>query len=208
MNFLKVFFAIIISYFIGSILTGDIVAYLKKVNVRAHGSGNIGATNVYRSMGAFYGGLVLAGDTIKGIIAVLFGNMLGEAFGLDLAVLAGMFVIAGHNWSAYARFKGGKGIATSLGVVIGLTPLTVLLLVPVWFGIFIFTRYVSLASISAVITYPVWVFLFYPGDNSKLVFAVLLAIIAIYRHKDNIARLCRGEEIRISFQKRKDADEK
>ncbi|HYH04457.1 MAG TPA: glycerol-3-phosphate acyltransferase, partial [Bacillota bacterium] len=151
---------------------------------------------------------VLLGDAVKGIIAVLFGNMLGKAFGLDLAVMAGIFAIAGHNWSAFARFKGGKGIATSLGVVIGLTPLTVLILIPVWVGFFVFTRYVSLASIIAVATYPVAVFFLYAGDISKLTFAVLLAILAIYRHKDNIVRLHRGEESRISFQKRKDADEK
>ncbi|HEY8462823.1 MAG TPA: glycerol-3-phosphate 1-O-acyltransferase PlsY [Bacillota bacterium] len=206
METLKVIAAIIISFLIGSILTGDIVAYLKKVNVRAQGSGNIGATNVYRSLGAFYGALVLAGDTLKGIIAVLIGGLLGNAYGLDLAVVAGIMSIAGHNWSVFAGFKGGKGISTSFGVAIGLTPLTLIILVPIWLVLFLLTRYVSLASITAVIVYPLTVFLLYSGDLQKLIFAILLAILAVYRHQANIGRLVHGEENKISFRKRKDAE--
>lgn len=206
MEVLRLVAVIIISYFIGSILTGDIVAGLKKVNVRAHGSGNVGATNVFRSMGALYGALVLVGDAAKGIIAVLIGGMFGKAYGMELAILAGIIAIVGHNWSIFARFKGGKGIATSLGVAIGLTPLTLIILFPVWLGFFLFTRYVSLASIIAVTIYPVGVFFFYPGELQKLVFAVVLAILGIYRHQANIGRLWRGEENKISFKKRKDAD--
>jgi acyl phosphate:glycerol-3-phosphate acyltransferase len=204
---LKIICAIIISYILGSVLSGDIVAKLKKVNVRASGSGNIGATNVYRSMGALYGALVLIGDAVKGILAVLLGIFLGQAYGLDLGVVAGIFVIVGHNWSIFANFHGGKGIATSLGVVIALTPLTLFVLFPAWFGMWLVFRYVSLASIIAVIAYPVSVFWMYPGDLPKLIFAVVLALTAVYRHKENIGRIVRGEESKFSFKKRKDANE-
>jgi glycerol-3-phosphate acyltransferase PlsY len=205
----KITGVILFSYLIGSILNGDIVAWLKKVNVRAQGSGNIGATNVCRSMGAFYGSLVLAGDALKGIIAVILGNLLGEAYGIDLGVLAGIFVIAGHNWSFLARFQGGKGIATSLGVAIALSPLTLIILIPVWLGLLLLYRYVSLASIIAVVLYPLTVFFLYRGAVQKLLFAIILAILAIYRHKANIYRLVRGEEARFSLKKEgKDANKR
>jgi glycerol-3-phosphate acyltransferase PlsY len=198
---LKIAGVIICSYLIGSVLSGDIVAWFKKVNVRAQGSGNIGATNVCRSLGAFYGSLVLVGDALKGIIAVIFGNLLGEAYGVDLGVLAGIMVITGHNWSFWAKFKGGKGISTSLGVAIALTPWTLIILLPVWLGLFLLSGFVSLASIVAVAVYPVGVFFLYHGALQKLLFAMILAILAIYRHKANIYRLIRGEENRFTLKK-------
>jgi glycerol-3-phosphate acyltransferase PlsY len=113
---LKVFIVLLFSYLIGSLLLGDLISRLKKIDLRHSGSGNVGATNVFRSMGAFYGTIVLAGDTLKGVAAVLLGNLLGKYHGFDLAILTGLLAIVGHNWSIFARFRGGKGIATSLGV--------------------------------------------------------------------------------------------
>jgi glycerol-3-phosphate acyltransferase PlsY len=198
----------LVSYLIGSILTGDIVSGLKRIDIRAQGSGNVGATNVFRSMGAFYGSLVLIGDVLKGILAVVCANLAGKVNGFDLAVLAGVCAIAGHNWSVFANFKGGKGIATSLGVVIALTPMSLLVILPLWLGLFLITRYVSLASILAAIAYPVSANFFYPDDPFKLFFAVIIGVLAVYRHKPNIVRLVKGEEHKISFSKRKDAAEK
>jgi glycerol-3-phosphate acyltransferase PlsY len=198
----------LVSYLIGSILTGDIVSGLKRIDIRAQGSGNVGATNVFRSMGAFYGSLVLIGDVLKGILAVVCANLAGKVNGFDLAVLAGVCAIAGHNWSVFANFKGGKGIATSLGVVIALTPMSLLVILPLWLCLFLITRYVSLASILAAIAYPVSAYFFYPDDPFKLFFAVIIGVLAVYRHKPNIVRLVKGEEHKISFSKRKDAAEK
>jgi glycerol-3-phosphate acyltransferase PlsY len=206
---IKITSVIIFSYLIGSILSGDIVAWFKKVNVRAQGSGNIGATNVCRSLGFFYGSLVLVGDVLKGIIAVIFGNILGEAYGIDLGVLAGIMVIVGHNWSFLAQFQGGKGVATSLGAAIALSPLTLIILLPVWFGLFLLSGFVSLASIVAVAVYPLAVFFLYRSASQKLLFAIILAILVIYRHKANIYRLIRGEEHRFSLKKEgKDANKR
>jgi glycerol-3-phosphate acyltransferase PlsY len=199
---LKIVGVLIFSYLIGSILSGEIVARCKKVDVRAQGSGNIGATNVCRSLGFFYGSLVLAGDILKGVIAVIFGNLLGEPYGIDLGVLAGILVIAGHNWSFLAGFQGGKGIATSLGVAIALTPLTLIILIPVWLVLFLLSGFVSLASIVAVALYPLTVLFLYSGSLQKLLFAIILTLLAIYRHKSNIRRLLRKEENRFFIFKK------
>jgi glycerol-3-phosphate acyltransferase PlsY len=208
LELLKIGSVMLFSYLIGSILTGDIVSGLKRINIRAQGSGNVGATNVFRSMGAFYGGLVLIGDALKGILAVLLANLAGKINGFDLAVLAGVCAITGHNWSVFAKFKGGKGIATSLGVVIALTPMSLLVILPLWLCLFIISRYVSLASILAAIAYPISAYFFYPADPYKLLFAVIIGILAVYRHKSNIVRLVKGEEHKILFSKRKDATKK
>jgi glycerol-3-phosphate acyltransferase PlsY len=208
LELLKIAGVIVISYLIGSILTGDIVASLKRVNIRAQGSGNVGATNVFRNMGAFYGALVLVGDALKGILAVLIANWVGKVNGFDPAVLAGICAIAGHNWSLFAKFKGGKGIATSLGVVIALTPMALVVLLPIWLGLFLITRYVSLASILAALVYPVSTYFFYPDDLFKLLFSSIIGVLAVYRHKSNIVRLIKGEEHKITFSKRKDATKK
>lgn len=205
MNYLKLVLTIFLGYLIGSILTGEIVAKIKKVNIRSQGSGNVGATNVYRSMGSVFGALVLIGDTLKGVLAVYIGRLLGEVFGIDLASLAGIFVIAGHNWSVFAHFKGGKGIATSLGVIIGLTPVSLLAALPVWIGIFLLSGYVSLASVVAAVSYPISVIFLYPNDLNKLLLALILASFAVYRHHSNLKRLFHGEENRILYnsQRRK-----
>jgi len=203
---IKVLSVIVLSIVIGSILTGDIVARLKRINLRSQGSGNVGATNVFRSMGSLYGAIVLVGDALKGVIAVLLGRCFGEAFGIDLAVLSGLAVIIGHNWSIFAGFKGGKGIATSLGVIIALTPMSLLIVLPVWLLFFFVSGYVSLASIGAAVAYPISVFTFYSGNYYKCALALLLGILAIYRHRENIKRLLKGCENRILYKNRRSAE--
>lgn len=198
---------LILSYLIGSITTGDIVAYFKKVDVRGLGSGSIGATNVFRAMGWPFAAIVLMGDALKGIIAVILGGkLIGNIGGFDFAILSGIAAIVGHNWPIYTRFRGGKGIATSLGVIIGLTSKSLLIILPVWIISFVVTGFVSLASILAAISYPLSVFISYNGDYYKLVFAVAIAILAVYRHKSNLQRLFQGKEHRILYNKRKGAD--
>lgn len=206
MDLYKLLTVIVVSIVIGSILTGDIVARLKRINLRNEGSGNVGATNAFRSMGSLYGAIVLLGDVLKGIVAVLIGRYFGEAFGIDLAALSGLMVIVGHNWSIFAGFKGGKGIATSLGVIIALTPLSLLVVLPAWLIFFFGFGYVSLASIVAAIAYPVSVIFFYAGNYYKCGLSLLLAILAIYRHRGNISRLIHGCENRILYKDKRSAE--
>jgi glycerol-3-phosphate acyltransferase PlsY len=193
------------SYLIGSIVTSDIVTWFKKEDLRSQGSGNVGATNAFRVMGSFYGIVVLLGDILKGVVVVLLGRLFNPFPNFDLAIIAGILAIAGHNWPIYSGFKGGKGIATSLGVVIALTPLSLLVIIPIWLIIFIIFGYVSLASVLTAIAYPIAVYLYYPHDIYKLLFALIIAILATYRHKSNLVRLLHGEEHRILYQKRKGA---
>lgn len=195
---------LIASYLIGSITTGDIMARIKKVDLRGQGSGNVGATNVFRTMGSTSGAIVLAGDALKGVMAVLLGNMVGVYHGFDISVLTGILAIIGHNWPIFANFKGGKGIAVTLGVVIALTPIILIVLIPVWAVVFVCFGYVSLASIVTVLCYPGVVYWFFPNDIYKIIFAIIIAIMAIYRHKTNIRRLIKGEEHKILYQKKKE----
>jgi glycerol-3-phosphate acyltransferase PlsY len=202
MDWLKIALILLVSYFLGTLTSGDIVAKFKKVDLRSQGSGNIGATNVFRVMGSFYGALVLISDCLKGVIAVLLGNLLGNWHGFDPSILTGTLAIIGHNWPIHARFKGGKGIATSLGVMIALTPYSLLVALPVWIAFFVISGYVSLASVMAALSYPISVFFLYTNDPYKLAFATIIGVLAIYRHHGNIGRLFRGEENRILYKKR------
>lgn len=203
----KVILVLLLSYLIGSITFGDIVAYFKKIDLRGQGSGSIGATNVFRAMGWFYAALVLAGDALKGIIAVYLGRkLIGAIGGFDFAILSGIAAIIGHNWPIYTRFRGGKGIATSLGVIIGLTAKSLLMVLVVWIITFVAAGFVSLASVLAAIAYPIAVYLKYSGDYYKLIFAISIAFLAIYRHKSNLKRLFQGKENRILYNRKKGAE--
>jgi glycerol-3-phosphate acyltransferase PlsY len=203
----RVIFVLLLSYLIGSITTGDIVAYVKKIDLRGQGSGSIGATNVLRAMGWFYAAVVLTGDALKGIIAVYLGSkLIGAINGFDFAIISGIVAIIGHNWPIYTRFRGGKGIATSLGVIIGLTVKSLLMILIVWIITFVASGFVSLASVLAAIAYPIAVYLNYSGDYYKLVFAVTISILAVYRHKSNLQRLFQGKENRILYNQKKGAE--
>ncbi len=196
------------SYLIGSIVTSDIVTHFKKTDLRSQGSGNVGATNAFRVLGSFYGAVVLVGDVLKGVLAVLIGRWLNPFPGFDMAILAAVLVIVGHNWPIFAKFKGGKGIATSLGAIIALTPYSLLVIIPIWLAVLFISGYVSLASIIVALAYPIAVFVFYSLDPYKLLFAIIIAILAVYRHKSNFGRLIHGQEHRILYQHRKGAKEK
>lgn len=208
MDLLRIILIAAISYLIGSILTGEIVARLKNVNIRNQGSGNVGATNVYRSMGSLFGAIVLLGDVFKGVIAVVIGRAMGSAFGIDLAEVGALMVIVGHNWSVFAHFHGGKGIATSLGVIIALTPASLMIVLPVWLITFILSGFVSLASVLAAIGYPISTILFYSANSYIIGLSVVLAILAIYRHRGNLARLFKGEEHRFLYHNKRGAEKK
>jgi glycerol-3-phosphate acyltransferase PlsY len=188
------------AFLLGSIPTGYLVARAKGIDIRQHGSGNIGATNVFRTLGKPLGILVFVFDALKGFAAVWFALTFGGPSAWP-GIIAAVAVIAGHNYTPWLGFKGGKGIATSAGVLIALMPWAVLAIALVWFAVFFATRYVSLASICAAAALPVAVgaLWFYGcgGNGPLLGFSALIAALAIWRHRSNIERLMAGTEHRF-----------
>jgi glycerol-3-phosphate acyltransferase PlsY len=197
-------------YLLGSIPTGYLMAKARGIDIRHVGSGNIGATNVFRILGKKSGALVLLVDALKGYlacgwvplgIAATTGLMNAEEFGFYGAVLGGVTAIVGHNYSCWLKFKGGKGIATSAGVMIALVPWALLIVLGVWLLIFGLSRYVSLASIVAAFCLPFAVWLTEP-ERTLLVITAVVAALAIYKHRSNIQRLIQGTEHRIGSGKK------
>jgi glycerol-3-phosphate acyltransferase PlsY len=195
----------VLAYLLGSIPTGFLVARAKGVDIRAVGSGNIGATNVFRILGKPAGVFVLAADALKGWMAVVAGvRMVLVLFALPLegqtheyhALVAAPCAVMGHNYTCWLHFKGGKGIATSAGVLLALVPLALAIILTVWVIIVALTRYVSLASISASVTLPFATWL--TGKSVTLVAVTgALGALAVYKHRTNIQRLLSGTETRF-----------
>jgi glycerol-3-phosphate acyltransferase PlsY len=203
--------AVLVSYLIGSIPTAYIFGrVLKGVDIRRFGSGNVGATNAMRLLGKSVGITVLVLDILKGFLAVfLLGNILEEKTLLPhepLLIALGIAAICGHNWTVFLNFKGGKGIATTLGVLIAFAVnipglnLILSLVILTWILIFAVSRIVSLSSIIAAISLPIYMALF-KQPVFMLYACMLLSIFIIFRHKSNLARLFKGEEKRLTFGK-------
>jgi len=187
----------------GAIPVGLIVGRLfKGVDIREHGSGNIGFTNALRVLGIGPGVIVLLADVAKGVIPVLFISRLGaiqaNALTPYIRELCGGFAIIGHIWTVYLKFRGGKGVATSLGVFLSVYPLAGLISLGVWIAAVGIIRYVSLGSILLCISFCVVVFITYgPRVWSMGIMGLTVTAIVIYRHKGNIQRLLAGEERRF-----------
>jgi glycerol-3-phosphate acyltransferase PlsY len=193
------------AYLVGAIPVGLIVGNMYGVDLRKHGSKNIGATNAYRTLGARPAFWIFLGDALKGAFGVLLGLYAGGEY---TPLLGGLAAIIGHNWPIYLGFKGGRGVATSLGVILVIAPLATLIIFAVWFVIVYFTRYVSLGSIVAALAAPVLMWSF--GENiAVILFALVAAVFIIARHKPNIERLLAGRETKIqagaldNFKKKK-----
>lgn len=186
---------LLLSYCIGSFPTGYVLTrYIKKINLLKYGSGNTGATNVYRALGFKWAALVGGIDIAKGALPVLAGRAL---YGNELLiVILGLVAVAGHNWSIFLRFKGGRGVATSAGVLLTLMPIPTLLAGLIWYGVMKISRYVSLGSIMASASFPILVF-FLEDSRVYLVFTLFMAAISIFQHRSNIMRLVAGKENRI-----------
>jgi acyl phosphate:glycerol-3-phosphate acyltransferase len=191
----------VLGYFLGSIPTGYLAAKARGVDIRTVGSGNIGATNVFRILGKGPGIAVLLIDALKGFAAAKF-----VAFGVGApsethSMIAGISAILGHNYTCWLRFKGGKGIATSAGVLLAWTPQgfgialgTFLIVLGIW-------KYVSLASILAAVVLPLGVWL--TGGSKRMVaLTMFVSAMAIYKHRANIQRLLAGTENRIGAKKK------
>jgi glycerol-3-phosphate acyltransferase PlsY len=200
---------VLIAYLLGSIPTGFLVAQARGVDIRNVGSGNIGATNVFRILGKTAGVFVLLADAAKGWLAVFVmaklvaGWLFPDAGPLSrdwFAICAGVAAILGHNYTCWLHFKGGKGIATSAGVLVALVPVPLVIILSIWIVVFALSRYVSLASISASFALPfaAWVV----GESTAITLVTAaLAVLAIYKHKANIQRLLKGTENRIGVKK-------
>lgn len=193
---MNIFITILLSYLIGCFSSAYFLGKISKnIDIRNYGSGNAGATNALRVLGKKIGALTFALDILKGVIAVLIGRAL---FGFNGSLLAGIFVVIGHNFPVFLGFKGGKGVATSFGVLLMLNWEAALLCLLVAASIIIFTKYVSLGSIVASISAPLMMVLTLDSVNKYLYITTwLLAALSVYRHKANILRLCRGEENKL-----------
>ena len=182
------------AYFLGSIPFGVVLAKFKRVDLREHGSGNIGATNAARTLGKTAGVLTLLGDCGKGYLAAwVAGLFLDIQWGI---AVAGLMAFLGHIFSIFLKFKGGKGVATGLGVFLYLMPEAGLSAMGVFVVSCVVTRYVSLSSILAAISIP-WLGIYFDASGPFVYVAVVAAIITTIRHHENIQRLIEGTESKI-----------
>ncbi|GAI70650.1 unnamed protein product [marine sediment metagenome] len=193
---MKIALVIISCYILGSVPFGYIVGKLfKKVDIREYGSGNIGATNAFRILGPLLASLVVIGDIGKGVLSIYLVQYL-NIDNLLILTIAGLAVICGHDWSIFLGFKGGKGIATTFGVVFVLSPIISFLALIVWGVVVIATRYVSLASIFAVISIFILTILF-KQPYEYILFSAIILVLGIFNHKENIIRLKSKKERKI-----------
>ena len=185
--------AVLLGYLIGSINPAIIISKLMGTDIREHGSGNAGATNTYRTLGAGPALCVLAFDIIKGVIAVLIARWIfKDTNGADIC--AGFGAIMGHNFPLYFKFKGGKGVLTSFAVALVLQPWAALAALVVGVAVIAVTKYVSLGSMVGAVVLPIATVFFGHGDILMLAFMTVLALFVILRHHQNIERLMSGTE--------------
>ncbi len=195
----------LVAYLLGSIPTGFLVGKMRGIDIRAVGSGNIGATNVFRALGTVAGVLVMLADALKGWLAVAVLSRLSANWFLSsssasqheaAAILAGLCAILGHNYTCWLRFKGGKGIATSAGVLVALVPYSLLIILAIWLVVLAVSRFVSLASVCASFSLPFATWL--TGRSVTLiVVTAAMAALAIWKHRANLKRLAAGTEHRF-----------
>jgi glycerol-3-phosphate acyltransferase PlsY len=184
-----------IAYLVGSIPFGLVVSRaLARVDIRRHGSGNIGTANVLRIVGKRAAVLTLVGDLLKGFLPVLAARSLGVS---ELWVAGvGLAAVLGHNWPVYLRFAGGKGVATSFGALLAMTPLPALLGLLAWMVVILIFRYTSLAALIASACVPPVILLF-TGTGPYFGFSLVAALLIFVRHRDNMKRLWAGTEHRV-----------
>jgi glycerol-3-phosphate acyltransferase PlsY len=200
---------VILAYVIGATPFGFLAGKLRGIDIRQHGSGNIGATNVLRTLGKPIGIAVLILDVLKGLAPVLIARgVAGQGpNGSLVSIAAAVAAILGHNYTFWLGFKGGKGIATSAGALAPILPIPFFVAAGLWLASFAISRYVSVASILAALSLPVTasiqMALAGEWDLAVLIFAVFLTVMAIWRHRSNIQRLRNGQENRFEPGRKK-----
>ena len=201
-------FIVVGSYLLGSLPIGYIVGKIAGVDIRKSGSGNIGATNVLRVLGKKYGYTVFFLDALKGFAVVRISLALvsttpaAQPYANLFALLGAVVCVIGHSFPVWLDFRGGKGVATSAGVIIGLMPVAAIIVFPIWFIVFEICRYVSVASICAAISLPITIALFLRfkvmDSVVLLYFSIALAVVVVWRHRSNFSRLLNGTEQRFT----------
>lgn len=190
---------VLMCYLIGNISFSFLLTkVMLKKDIREYGSGNAGTTNVLRVLGKRYAVMVLVGDVLKGVLVILVGRLfeLSEV----TIILCGLAVILGHNWPALLGFRGGKGIATSIGVFMTFDPVVALICVLIGVVIIILSKYVSLGSVIGMGIFPL-VVISLSRSFEEFLFAFCVSLISIYKHRANISRLIKGTENKLSFKK-------
>jgi acyl phosphate:glycerol-3-phosphate acyltransferase len=182
------------TFVLGSFPTGVVVARAKGVDLRKVGSGNIGTTNVGRALGRRWAAFVLFVDAGKGALPVLLARQLFPSPGL--AAAAGLVAVLGQVFSVFLKGRGGKGVATSLGAGLALAPFPALGPVAVWVALLLAFRISSVGSMAAVVSFPLFLWLWGDASTPKLGFAIAVAVLVVARHRENLQRLLRGKELR------------
>lgn len=190
------------AYLLGSIPNGLLIARLKGVDLQKVGSGNIGATNVFRCVGKGWGVAAFVLDAVKGFVPAFFFPRLVESAPPWLGLACGLAAVAGHNWPVWLKFKGGKGVSTSAGMLLGIAPAAVGVGFLVFAATVALTRFVSLGSILAAIAVPA-AYLWLEGPDNRLLAGalVLMGLLVVAKHRANIRRLLAGTEPRIAGKK-------
>lgn len=193
---------VLAAYLLGAVPNGLLIARLKGIDLQTVGSGNIGATNVFRCVGKGWGVLAFVLDAVKGFVPAFFFPRLLEAAPPWLGLACGAAAVAGHNWPVWLKFKGGKGVSTSAGMLLGIAPAAVGIGFAVFALTVALTRFVSLGSILAAVAVAgsgVWL---YGADNRLLAGAlILMGLLVIVKHRANVGRLLKGTEPRIVGKK-------
>lgn len=205
---------VVIGYLFGLIQTGYIYGKIKNIDIRKHGSGNAGTTNALRTLGWKAGVITFIGDCLKCVVAVTVVQFLfiQDPCQLLYSMYAGLGAVLGHNFPFYLKFKGGKGIASTAGLILAVDPMMFLIVAVVFIGIVLITQYVSLASIVIMVLFVIMVvikgqsgMLFLPNIDKYLyeyyAIAIVLALLAIWRHRANIQRLLNGTENKTDVRK-------
>ncbi len=202
---------ILLAYLIGSIPTAVWVSkYFFKIDIRDYGSGNSGATNTFRVLGAKWGTFVMASDVLKGVIAtslyILLPYYLTDEWDrTNFMIGLGLAAVLGHIFPIWAEFKGGKGVATLLGMAVAIQPLVAVCCIAVFLVVLYLTRFVSLSSILAGISFMVFIlFIFNEKETLYRIFAVVVALMVILTHQKNITRILKGTESKIPIFKHRD----
>ena len=200
MLILKCVLVAVIGYMLGNISTGVLISRAFGAgDIRKHGSGNSGTTNVLRTLGWLPSVLTLAGDCLKGYVACMIGRWLAGDLGM---LLGGLCAILGHDFPVFLGFKGGKGIATSLGLILAIDPWLALALLAVEIVVVAFTRYMSIASFVTTLAFPILTAILYTQRANYplfVLFACLASLLSLFCHRENFRRLLRGEENRLDF---------
>ena len=194
------FVAGVLSYLLGAIPFGVIVGKMRGVDIRAAGSGNSGATNVWRTLGPAAGTTVFALDVLKGLIAPLLARVLVGPNEYWAIALSGALAVIGHTFSCFLKFRGGKGIATGLGMAVGLMPIPALIAFALWGSVLLLSRMISAASIAACLAVPFLAIAFH-APLPFFIVITLIAFIAILKHIPNMKRIATGAEPKINIRR-------